>query len=841
MNNEENSQPIPAQTVDLEGDSLEMPEEDKTEEQMLAELDALGMALGSSRSDAINFRQSSGIERVWQEDQEFYEGVDDANRHEEHTSNANWVSKPAGQATANTTVSTRSRIFPNITGPFVDAAVARICDMLLPTDDRPWAIKPTPIPELDKIVEEAAVMAKKQEEEALTMEAEGVDPAMAQDAAVADNETAEAGGEGFMKQMGQKLNPFTRSSEEATEMDAEEAEALLEVAKDKARAAEKQIEDWHIECQWHSEVRKMIEDSGRIGVGVLKGPIPVQKKLPSWGVPPVDQSILLDAIRNKTPLPVQQTVEELYFKDEVKPATTRVDPWNFYPMKDCGEDIQNGSGTWEREFVTKKQMRELANDPSYLGDQITKCIVEGPFMATGNFKPTVENIQSLTLKDRFEMWTWYGQLEREQLEAAGCDCTDIEDPYVSATVIMVNNHVIKATRNLLETGEYPYDVFVWRQMGGTWTGQGVARQIRTAQKIVTAGYRNLMDNAGIAAGPMLVFKQGVVRPSDGVAGIAPRKVFFISQDDETIQDATKAIGQIKVDMMVDELLTIVHDGMKMAEDTTGLPMLLQGQMGSAPDTVGGMTMLQNNSTAVLRRLAKTFDDRVTERAIRRDYVYLLQYGEDEDAKGDYLIDARGSSALVERDVQNQQIAQMGNLVLDPRYGIDPKKWMQEYLKSIHYDTKRLEYDDDQWQQMMDNWAQMMAAQQEEKPDPRLEIAGLNNQTKQMQIQAVSQDKAADREVTGAVKLREIEEGSMNKDLDRQLEQMLAGVNTQLDGVKLEGSMEENRETIKAMLAKEVMKIRSTERLVKGNATSDQLPKPPVEPTGKAPAGKSYTQ
>jgi hypothetical protein len=72
----------------------------------------------------------------------------------------------------------------------------------------------------------------------------------------------------------------------------------------------------------------------------------------------------------------------------------------------------------------------------------------------------------------------------------------------------------------------------------------------------------------------------------------------------------------------------------MMEDSTGLPMLLQGQLGKAPDTVGGMTMLNNNASAVLRRLARTFDDCVTEPHIRRYYAWLLQYGED-DEKGDF--------------------------------------------------------------------------------------------------------------------------------------------------------------------------------------------------------------
>jgi hypothetical protein len=79
----------------------------------------------------------------------------------------------------------------------------------------------------------------------------------------------------------------------------------------------------------------------------------------------------------------------------------------------------------------------------------------------------------------------------------------------------------------------------------------------------------------------------------------------------------------------------------MAEDVTGLPQIMQGQQGQAPETVGGMQILQNNAGTVLRRIAKTYDDRITEPHVRRYYEWLMTYGDDAE-KGDFQIDARGS-------------------------------------------------------------------------------------------------------------------------------------------------------------------------------------------------------
>ncbi|MFN3377475.1 MAG: hypothetical protein ACK40S_13120, partial [Burkholderiaceae bacterium] len=132
-----------------------------------------------------------------------------------------------------------------------------------------------------------------------------------------------------------------------------------------------------------------------------------------------------------------------------------------------------------------------------------------------------------------------------------------------------------------------------------------------------------------------------------------------------------------------------------AQDVLGLPSMLQGQNTHAPDTVGGMQMLQNNAGTALRRIARLFDDRVTEPHIRRYYEWLMLHGEDEEAKGDFVIDARGSTALVERDLQNQSIAQMGGLVGNPAFGIDPKKWFAELLKSQRLSPERFQMDERQ--------------------------------------------------------------------------------------------------------------------------------------------------
>ena len=221
--------------------------------------------------------------------------------------------------------------------------------------------------------------------------------------------------------------------------------------------------------------------------------------------------------------------------------------------------------------------------------------------------------------------------------------------------------------------------------------------------------------------------------------------------------------------------------------------------------------------------ARLYDDRLTEPHIRRYYTYLLQYGEDQ-AKGDFQIDARGSSALVERDLQAQNIAALGNLVLNPAFGIDPKKWMQEYLKSQRLDSRRFEFDDDEWKQLVE---QMI---QQGNQDSSLEVAKMKADVEVMKLEHLAKAKEADLSVQ-----------VMEAEKDRALEMALETMKREIEAMKLDGSKDVSLDQIEAKLADSAMKLRTQMKLAGMNSASKavQVATPPTEPPGRAPAGEAY--
>ena len=713
-------------------------------------LDALGVALAGTRSEAIQARLGSGIETIWTEDEEHYEGIDEKNRGITATS---WQTKPPGQAFPNTP-GNESIVFPNITRAYVDAAAAKVGDILLPTDERSWSLKETPIPEL---IEKA--------KGGLSVE---VIEGMAKDNV--PEETA------------LKVEAAERSH----------YQAMIDAAVEKAKKAQQRIEDWHVEGQWHAEVRKAIEDCCKIGSGVLKGPVPAMKP----------RSMIMDG--------------KLVVKHEIKPITKRINPWNLYPDAACGESIHNGSHIWEKDHITEKQLRALKLEmapgekegveppPAYIHRQIDLCLEEGPKKATDDRK-TADGKQ-LSAKGLFEIWYFYGDVSKEDMEAAGCPC---EEDSVPAVLTMVNDRVIKAALNPLDNGAFPYDVMPWSARKNMPWGYGVSRLGRTPQQMVVAGTRAMLTNAGRSAGPIIILRDDV-QPADGTEDITPWKVYRGAVTD---QGSAQNMGaMIEIPSRTKELMEIIQLGMKLFEDSTGLPLLLQGQAGSAPDTLGGQQLVDRNASTVLRRVARTFDDYITEPHIRRYYSWLLQYGGD-DEKGEFVIDARGSTALVEREFAKQHNERLLQASLNPAFGLDPKKAMEEDLRANNRNPKAFQLTEEQLKQ------QAEAAKQQGPADNSLQVANIRAKTEM----DIAKMKAAEA------------------DKDRQHEQKLKLMERDIKMMELAQSKDISLSEIKATLAGTVMKLKTQAKLSQDKGKGPQVTKPPTEPAGRAQPGRAYQQ
>ena len=676
-------------------------------------LQLFGRSLAATRDDWIRARAATGWDKRASEDLDQYHGVDNATRMASAMMDSVQQGFPVTTRQANPT---RSTVFVGVTRQKTNAAEARLTDILLPTDDKNWGIQPTPDPDGARAMVDDGVL---------------VDPATGQPVL-------------FDEQGNVTEDP--ELGRPARKKDV--ALASQRAAATAAKAMQQEIDDQLVECDYNSELRKMIHDSAVMGTGVVCGPLVTKRTRKAW-------------LERRDPASGQK-VHELQVVEELKPSSVRKDPRYVWEDPACGDDVQNGSGIFELNKLTEKKVRLLARQPGYMKEQLLQVLEQGPKRSAalyelerkGNEK---DGQDESTL---YSHWIYWGELKREDLELAGVEVPEDELEIVSACVEMINDVVVRAYMNPLEDGALPYDFFPWEKVQGSVRGQGVPRLMKAQQSVINAAWRQMMDNAGVTSGPQIVVKRTAITPADGQWTLSPRKFWFMNDESQSAQNVFQAV---EFNSHQAELSAIIELAEKLSDQETGTPMMAQGQQGSAPETVGGMQLLMNNSNVVTRRLVKQFDDYVTRKHIRRYYDFNMAYSDKQEIKGDFQVDARGSSALMVRDIQNQAYTNMLAAAGSPMYApfVDPKQLFERVLRAQHIDPRDIMYAPEKIEENLAN------AQQQ--TDPRVQAAQINADARMKQADAVARGRATEMEV-----LRESEtENRRMRLLELQLKHDLA--------------------------------------------------------------------
>lgn len=712
-------------------------------------LQAFGMSLAATRDKWIRARASTGWDKRVAQDIDQYHGKDAANKMGAHMMESVEQGYPI---TSRNAKPNRSTVFVGITRQKANAAEARLADILLPTDDRNWGLQPTPDADAARALEDDGMLVDPATGQPVLFDARGnvvTDP-----------------------QLGQ---PVPKSKI---------AQASQWAAYKAAQAMQKEIDDQLVECDYNSEVRKMLHDAAVTGTGVIKGPVVTKRTRKAWR----EQR---DASG--------QAVQVIEVVEMLRPASFRIDPRMVWEDPACGDDVKNGQGVFELQTMTMRQVRELAKQPGYLKGQLRKVIEEGPRKSAA----LNETRQQIDGADRdaneadktFQQWIYWGELDPEDLQAAGVDVDGKEDPLRSfcGCVEMINNTVVRAYINPLEDSPIPYDFYPWEKVSGSTRGYGIPYLMRAQQSVINAAWRQMMDNAGVTSGPQIVIKQAAIQPADGTWQLTPRKIWYAS--DDTV-DVRSAMAAFEFNSHQAELAGIIDLAEKLGDQETATPMMAQGQQGSAPDTVGGMQMLMNSANVVLRRLVKQFDDYVTKPHIRRYYDYNMLYSDKDEVKGDFNIDARGSSALIVRDIQNQAFTNLLAIATNPVFApmIDPRVLFEKALQAQHIDPKDIMLSEEEIKAKQ-------AQQQQAPPDPRIQAAQITAQARVAEAQAVQQG------VTSQVQARAQAEVE-----DRQLRLQELQIRREVEMLKLAAQERITIQEVKAQLAQAAINDRTKKEL-----------------------------
>lgn len=495
-----------------------------------------------------------------------------------------------------------SRLFVNITRNKSNAAEARLQDMLFPTDDRNWAIKPTPRPELDKYKAGQVIQGPNGEQ---------IDAGML-------------------------------------------ADQIMDEATEKSEAMQAEIDDQLTESRYQIRARDIIHDSVQLGTAIFKGPVIVGRSKRKWVQDETGASVLdiSEALE-----PSVDRVDPWDFFPDMSARTLEECEFILERRRMSKRQLREFS---KLPGVLQDQLREVVRGGTE-GTQVGQDRIDDVRAITGSVSSSGGSDSS-----QFEVWEYHGPIDKRELQdafdGAGIeDELDELDDELEAIVFFSGNAVLKVVINPMDTDDRPYSVFNWEKDESSIFGFGVPYLMRNAQKVINASWRMMMDNAGASVSDIIVANREMIEPADGVWTATPskKKLYFLKDKTKSVRDA---FASFTIPNHQQELAAIFHLARQLADEETNLPLIAQGEQSqNVTKTSSGMSMLMNSANIVLRKAVKNWDDDITRPLITRFYDWNMQYSQKQEIKGDHTVDARGSGALLVKEKQQENLMIYANL------------------------------------------------------------------------------------------------------------------------------------------------------------------------------------
>lgn len=586
-------------------------------------------------------------------------------------------------------LSQKSRAFVKITRKKSNSWEARLSALLFPTDEENWAIQPTPVPTLHETAKRAVEQAQQ-----MVMQA---------------NQQQQAGNEAAAAEMAMQAQ---NQLDMATKLRDEMNEAVK-----RGQAMQREMEDQLVECDYAAQCRMVIRDAVRLGTGILKGPLAGDRQRGHW-------------------LSIEG---QFVYQRESDPAPIFkwVDPWSWFPDMSALRP-EDREFEFERHLWSGKDLRRLVRENGFNREAVREIIENrtvGHILTDSslNYLTSLRAITGTTdvIKDRYVGWEYHGPLACEDvatiLRAMGREDQAAQyeadmDPLLEIRVIcyFCEGKVLKlAPAYPLDSGESLYSVFTFEESEGSLFGYGIPEIMADSQKSMNGAWRMALDNAALSVGPQVFIDRDAVEPANRDWTLTPRKVWYKKKGVGMAQGTVLETKSIENN--VQEIMNIVEISRRFIDDETALPVQAEGELTDNPNiTATATNFMSMASNITFRRVVKNFDDGITTPSIRRLYDWNMQHNSREDIKGDMKVDARGSGALLQRELQSQMLLNVAqNWSSHPVLASAIKTYdaIAEALRSSMIQPETIMVDRDAWDQAQQAQAEAQQQQAEAASDP----------------------------------------------------------------------------------------------------------------------------
>jgi hypothetical protein len=230
---------------------------------------------------------------------------------------------------------------------------------------------------------------------------------------------------------------------------------------------------------------------------------------------------------------------------------------------------------------------------------------------------------------------------------------------IPVNIFMLYNMVVKVAVEPLPGMVIPYHVYYYDKDETSIFGEGISSIMRDPQRLVNASVRAMIDNASHCAGPQYEVNVDLLAEGEDPTDAGAFKVWLRTGRDADV--AGKEVVRVKqIASYTQEFLVLTQTFSKIGDETTMVPRYMQGdsRVSGAGRTASGLSMLMGQANIGLSDQVKAFDDGITKPFISGMYNWNMEFNEDDEIKGDLQVQARGSTALMAKEIRAQQIIQM---------------------------------------------------------------------------------------------------------------------------------------------------------------------------------------
>ena len=487
---------------------------------------------------------------------------------------------------------------------------ALLYDVLIGSgSEKPWALEPTPAPELPPAEVESII--KSVYEEATQAELAGI-PMSTDD-------------------IRRRL----------LDMKTEIENRIDEQAKAEALRAEREIEDIMVEGGWLEALDAFIDDLAVFKTAFIKGPIVRMSNELKWVSQP-DGSVAPQV--TKTP--------KVFFE--------RVDPFNIYPAP-WAASVHDGY-LIERHKLSRSALNALIGVPGYSDEAIRSVLTEHGsgglrewlnidterMQAEGRDTATANSAEA-DLIDALQYW---GSVSGKMLREWGMSEQEVPDESKEYEVEawLIGNYVIKAVLNPDPLSRRPYYADGFSRVPGAFWHTSLYDMIRDCQDMCNSCARSLANNLGIASGPQAVVNVERLASGEDVTEMYPWKIWQTIND--PMASSAPPISFFQPSSNAAELMGVFERFSALADEVSGIPRYMagfSGGEGGAGRTASGLSMMVGNATKQIRQVLASLDVHVIAPCVERAYHWLLVNRPDLRLSGDLAARARGSLSLITKE------------------------------------------------------------------------------------------------------------------------------------------------------------------------------------------------